>query len=222
MYLSLDGSATIYVNTSVPALNALRGSSFDARPNAPLDRAAVRDYFTSPATRVTRVSTSRRNDRRFVHVRIEVDDVRRSVGGARSRGRRISSANAADRLSADDRRRGGRSGRTRCGWTGQEIVAFRLHLPSRVVYHNAGPGNLRRGNILVWEQPLAERLRGAPLTLDARMESQSILYSTLLLFGGTFAAVAVMFAVVIWRILRAGRAAWARAEGFGKRGAMTG
>ena len=32
MYLSLDGSATIYVNSSVAALNALRGASFDAEP----------------------------------------------------------------------------------------------------------------------------------------------------------------------------------------------
>src|SRR5687768_5179749 len=77
MYLSLDGSATIYVNSSVPALNALRDAPFDARTNAPLDRAAVREYFTTPVTRVTRVSTSWRNNRRFVHVRLAVDDVRR-------------------------------------------------------------------------------------------------------------------------------------------------
>src|SRR5262249_28478899 len=54
MYLSLDGSATIYVNSSVAALNALRGTSFDSDPSAPVDRAAVRDYFTTPVTRVTR------------------------------------------------------------------------------------------------------------------------------------------------------------------------
>ena len=33
VYLSLDGSATIYVNSSVPVLNALRGASFDVRPD---------------------------------------------------------------------------------------------------------------------------------------------------------------------------------------------
>ena len=98
-------------------------------------------------------------------------------------------------------------------WTGEEIVAFRLHIPSRIVFHNAGPGNPQRGNILAWEQPLAERLRSTPLTLDARMEPQSILYSTLLLFAGTFVAVAMMFAVVVWRILRAGRAGGLAATG---------
>src|ERR1700750_271551 len=66
MYLSLDGSATIYVNSSVAALNALRGTSFDIDPSATIDRGAVRDYFTTPVTRVTRrPSLSRRSNRRF-------------------------------------------------------------------------------------------------------------------------------------------------------------
>ena len=43
-----------------------------------------------------------------------------------------------------------------------------LHLPSKITYHNAGAANLRRGNILVWEQSLGDRLRGEPLVLDAR------------------------------------------------------
>ena len=47
MYLSLDGTATVYVNASLPALNALRGTSFDASPNARVDRAAIRAYFTA-------------------------------------------------------------------------------------------------------------------------------------------------------------------------------
>ena len=88
------------------------------------------------------------------------------------------------------------------GWTGREIVAFRLHLPSKIAYHNALPE--RRGNILVWEQTLADRLRGVPLTLDARMETQSILYRTVALFGATFVAVAMTFTIVIWWILRRG------------------
>src|SRR5438094_668169 len=42
-------------------------------------------------------------------------------------------------------------------WTGRETVAFRLHVPSKIADHNAGPENLKRGNILVWEQSLADR-----------------------------------------------------------------
>src|SRR5215212_8526953 len=72
VYLSLDGSATIYVNSSLSALNALRGTSFDASPAARLDTAAVRAYYSSASTRVIRVSQSRRSNRRFVHVRLDV------------------------------------------------------------------------------------------------------------------------------------------------------
>src|SRR4051794_32218705 len=42
VYLSLDGTATVYVNASIPALNALRGATFNPNPQAPVDREAVR------------------------------------------------------------------------------------------------------------------------------------------------------------------------------------
>src|ERR1700722_2702721 len=77
VYLSLDGSATMYVNTSLAALNALRGTSFDLNPSARVDRDALRAFYSTADTRVTRVSQSRRNGRQFVHVRLDVDDVRR-------------------------------------------------------------------------------------------------------------------------------------------------
>jgi len=77
IYLSLDGSATVYVNTSVAALDALRGAPFDASPNGQIRRDDVRAWFTTPVTRVTRTpNTSRRSGRRFVHVRLDVDDIK--------------------------------------------------------------------------------------------------------------------------------------------------
>jgi len=190
----------------VPVLNALRGASFDVRPNAPLDRAAVREYFTTPVTRVTRVTTSRRNNRRFVHVRLDIDDIRRLGQAPPFAWSSYQFSNAGEIVTY--RQTVGAAAGKPMGegrWSGQEIVAFRLHIPSRIVFHNAGPGNPRRGNILAWEQPLTERLRSTRLTFDARMEPRSILYSTLLLFAGTFAAVAVLFGALIWWILRAGR-----------------
>jgi hypothetical protein len=204
-YLSLDGSATIYVNSSVPALNALRGTSFDTAPSADIDRGAVRDYFTTAVTRVTRrPALSRRSNRRFVHVRVDVDDVRRLSEAPPF-------AWSAYRFGKDgasylyEQTVGAAAGKTvTTNWSGSEAVAFRLHVPSRVVGSNAGASNLRRGNILVWEQPLAERLRGAPLTLEARMEPESILYRTLALFGVTIVAVVLAFVALIWWILRRG------------------
>src|SRR5262249_22798957 len=72
VYLSLDGSAAVYVNASLAALNALRGARFDASPDARFDAAAVQAFYAGPEVRVTRVTQSRRNSRRFAHVRLEV------------------------------------------------------------------------------------------------------------------------------------------------------
>jgi hypothetical protein len=204
LYLSLDGSATVYVNASVPALDRLRGAAFPTGVNADLDRDAIREWFASPVAAVTRRPTlSRRSGRRFVHVRLETDDVA-SLSGARPLAwstytfrkdgdlfeyRQIVGAPQASSIGYS-------------GWTGEEIVAFRLHLPSTVVSTSASPENRKRGNILVWEQPLKDRLRGEPVVLDARIESQSILSRTLLLFGATFFAVAVSAGFVLWWLAR--------------------
>jgi hypothetical protein len=81
-----------------------------------------------------------------------------------------------------------------------------MHIPSEIPFHNS-PRPPQRGNILEWEQPLAARLRGTPLELRVTMEPRSILYSTLILFGSTILAVAATFAIVIWWVVRRGRAA---------------
>jgi len=83
----------------------------------------------------------------------------------------------------------------------------RVHLPSRIRYHNAGPGNLKRGNILVWEQSLADRQAGKPLEIEARIEETSILYSTLMLFAVSGALAIMVLAAIIWWVVRKGRRA---------------
>jgi hypothetical protein len=198
VYLSLDGSATVYVNSSLAALNALRGTSFATAANAPLDRDAVRAFFSTPVTRVTDITASRRSSRRFVHVKLDVDDVGRLGEAAPFAWSAYEFRREGD-LYLYRQRIGPAAGREPgdVGWSGREIVAFRLHLPSRIEYHNTG-GSIGRGNILEWEQPLTERLRGTPMSLDARMDPESILYRTLWLFGWTFAAVAITFILIIW------------------------
>ena len=91
------------------------------------------------------------------------------------------------------------------GWNGNEVVAFRVHIPSMIAFHNAPSKKVQRGNILEWEQPLAERLKGVPLDLEVNMEPDSILHTTLLLFGSTIVLAAAAFVVVIWRVARHGR-----------------
>jgi hypothetical protein len=206
MYLSLDGSATVYVNSSIAALNALRGTSFDAGPRARIDREQVRSYFETPVTHVHgRVATSRRSDRQFVHVRLDVPDIRRLHEAAPFAWSTYQFTRDNSQYLYEQQVAGPPSPATVAdqGWSGREMVAFRLHLPSKITFHNTGT-NPRRGNILVWEQTLAERLHGVPLTLEARMQTQSILYRTLWLFGATFVTVAVSFGLLLWWILRRG------------------
>ena len=198
IYVSLDGSATVYVNASIAALNALRGTSFDVSPTARIDRAAVRDYYSTSNTHVSRVSSTRRSSRRFVHVRIDVDDVRRLGEAAPFAWSTYQFERVRDEF-VYRQQIGAAAGRNpgRVGWKGQELVAFRLHLPSRITSNNSG-GTERRGNILVWEQPLGDRRHGKALTLDVRMQTESILSRTLWLFAATFVAVAAAFALLIW------------------------
>jgi hypothetical protein len=200
IYLSLDGSATLYVNSSLAALNALRGTRFDTDPSAAIGKAAVSDYFTSADAAVTHVAFSRRNARRYVHVRLDVADVRRLASAPPFNWSAYTFARDGNLMIYRQKVGGAPQSPDGARWTGHEVVAFRVHVPSKVVYHNVD--RVRRGNILALEQPLTARLAGLPLELEARMETQSILYRTLWLFGAALLAVAAMFAVIIWRVVK--------------------
>jgi hypothetical protein len=206
IYLFLDGTATVNVNASVAALVALRGADLPIDPKARVDRRRVRAFFEGQGARVTRVSLSRRHGRRFVHVGIDVDDIRtlhRLAAFSWSTYRFEREGNvfvytqtvgkAADHAVGD------------VGWTGDEVVMFKMHLPSQIPFHNAPSRRTERGNILEWEQPLSERLHGVPVDVQVNLEPETILYSTLLLFGATVVAAAVTFGVVIWWVWRRGR-----------------
>jgi hypothetical protein len=205
VYLALDGSATIYVNGSLAAINALRGASFDSSSGAPFDRAKISAFYSTPVTRAVTVTSSRRSGRRFAYVRLDVDDIRnlsRAAPFAWSTYRFERDGDEYVFRQSVGRAAGHDVGDV--GWSGRELVTFRLHPPSTILSTNASAGNRRRGNILAWEQSLEDRRRSVPLFFDARMQTQSILYRTLWLFGATFAAVAATFGAAIWWVLRRG------------------
>jgi hypothetical protein len=199
IFLALDGSATVYVNASVPALVALRGARLPLDPNARLDRMVVRDFYQTPVSTVESVTTSRREGRRYVHLRLDVPDIRRLHEAAPFAWSAYRYLEGPDRFEFGQRMQasaGQDAGNA--GWSGDELIAVRLHLPSRVDFHNSPSRTIERGNIIVWEQPLAERIKGVPLGIEARMEKESILFRTLALFGGMAVLVAITFAGVIW------------------------
>jgi len=206
IYLALDGTATVNVNASIASLVALRGVDLPTGVRERVDRAEVRRFFEGAGATVTSVSLSRRHKRRFAHVSIDVDDVRKLsqlAPFAWSRYRLDPREDAVDFQQTV----GKGTGRpvSNVGWDGSEIVAFRMHIPSEILFHNASEA--QRGNILEWDQPLSARLTGEALDLQVNMEPRSILYSTLLLFGGTVLAAAAAFAIAIWLIARKGRTA---------------
>jgi hypothetical protein len=203
VYLALDGSATVYVNASVPALVALRDAPLEVDPRARLDRNDVRAFFASPVTEVASVTTSRRQGRRYVHVRLDIEDIRRLGEAPPFSWSRYSLSDEGE--VAVFRQQVGASARRDVGdvgWTGQELVAFRLHLPSRVPSHNAPSGAIERGNIIRWEQSLAERLEGRPVDIEVHMEPESILFQTLTLFAATSVAAVAAMGLAVWWVMR--------------------
>ena len=120
----------------MPALVALRGIELDTRPTARLDRAGPAAVLSGNGVNVTRISSSRRHGRRFVHLRIDIDDVRklqRVEGVLVGDGPSLRQQGDQYRLSVSTSvPPGGRRDVGNVGWDGGEIVAFRLHLPARI------------------------------------------------------------------------------------------
>jgi hypothetical protein len=205
LYLDVDGSASIYVNASIAALVALRGVALDPAPESSPEPERVRALFAAPGVDVGAPSFYRRRGRPFVRVRVTASDLAglhrvpplawssyalRRNGGMlvfhQTVGKPAGTPSAAFH------------------WNGNELVAFRLHAPSKILFENA-TSDVQRGNILAWEQPLADRLAGAPLDLRVEMEPESILRSTLFLFGGAVVAALGAMAFAVWRLVRRGR-----------------
>jgi hypothetical protein len=213
VYIDLDGSATIIVNASLASLAALHGLDVPLEPGAPVDRDAIRRMYSSAVTEVTRVSRPwRRDGRRFVQVRLEATDVRRLPSTRTFAGARYTFAASGENVQFQQEL-GVPAGKPvgDVGWDGTELVAVRLHIPSRVTFHNAPSHLVERGNIVTWEQPLKARLAGEPLQVDVRFGSQRILVLTVTLFLAAMAAAVVTLGGLIWWVVRKGRQRAARA-----------
>jgi hypothetical protein len=224
--LGLDGSGTLVVNASIPALIALHSLPLDPDPRARGDetRRRVREVYTSPFAEVMRVNTWTKYGRRFVGVRLRFPDVR-----ALPKAPPFAWSTYELHQDGDHHvfRHTLHAPLTPPGfagvseWRGNELVAFRVHLPSRVLFYNArdvdDPSRIRtidRGNIITWEQRLRDRLSNAPIAyaedrtpnvMEVRMDSQSILYRTLWLFALAFTAAIAVLALLIWLTMRRGQ-----------------
>jgi hypothetical protein len=219
--LRLDGSATLTVNASVQALAALHGLHLDSDPRSRADvlKSEARAAFTSPYSEVTGVSVWTKSGRRFVGVRLRVPDVRQLSKAAPFAWSAYDLHEEGDLAIYRQTVTGKGSSDPDAGWRGDELIAFRLHLPARIRFHNSrdfrtgAVRDIGRGNILTWEQTLRDRLAGKPIAwsgdhragvMEAHMDRESILYRTLWLFGIAFAAAIVVIAGLIWLTVRRG------------------
>jgi hypothetical protein len=210
LYLGVDGEAQVVIDTSIPALVALRGVPIDPSPRVQIDRDQVRRLFSVSGCSNVRVGQSWiRRGRRFVQIRVTAANVNdlKACGplswasytfereGNVIHYKQIVGAAATGSPGA-------------VNWDGSELVAFKLHLPSKIIYQNVkrledgSNGTTERGNILTWEQRLSDRRAGAPVEMEVRMDSQSILYRTLWLFAGAFLAAVIVLMLLIWMTMR--------------------
>ena len=213
LYLAVTGSATVIVDASVAALVALRGLPLDPSPRALLDLERVRQAYETGACHVTRVGQPwYRHGRRFIQIQLRVADVRALT----TCGPLAWSAYTFEHRPGQiwfEQRVGPAAGGDPpgVGWTGGELVAFKLHLPSKITFHNvrrlednttSAPD---RGNILTWEQRLTDRRAGAPIDIQVQMDEQSILHRTLWMFLGSFVAAVLVLTALIWWTIRKGK-----------------
>lgn len=217
LYLGVTGAATLVIDSSIPALVALRNLPLDPSSTAHVDRDQVRRLFATAGCRDVKVGQPwTRKGRRFVQISVEASDVRQLAAC----GPVAWSTFVFEREQQGEREiihyeqtvgppAAGDPGKV--NWDGSELVGFKLHIPSRIIFHNVkrledgSNGEPDRGNILTFEQRLEDRRAGQPIAMEVRMDSQSILYRTLWLFAGAFVAAVSLLMSMAWLTVRRGR-----------------
>jgi len=209
LHLGVDGSADVIINTSLPALAALRGFRLDPM----IDRDGIRQQVEKAGCANPRVGRPwTRRGRRFAQIRLAVGDVRwlrecpllswsaytfEIDAGVIRFTQVVGAASGVDPGPVN--------------WDGGEVVGFKLHVPSRIVFHNVkrledgSNGAAERGNILAWEQYLSDRRASRPVQMEVQMDSRSILFHAVRLFLGALAAAVAVLGVAIWLVIRRGR-----------------
>jgi hypothetical protein len=213
LYLGVDGSATVVIDASIAALVALRALPLDPSMRTRVDRAAVRALFEEGGCGGVEVGQPWvRRGRRFVQVHVaaaHVDELERCKPLSWSSYEFTRSDQQIEFVQEVGPPTPGDPGAI--NWNGSELVGFKLHAPSRVHYHNVRrledgmPGQPDRGNILTWEQRLADRRNALPLRMEVRMGAESILFRTLSLFAMAFVAAVTLIAGLIWITVRRAR-----------------
>ncbi len=200
-FLQVDGSGELRVSGSelvFPVLHPrLKEMSEDA----------LGEYFATPSLSVVSVQDSTRGEARFYHVRGRFESWNRLCEHGAFAARTCSFVDEGDALALRTVIRAETV--PIAEGTGSRLIAFRFHIPSALRHHNA-PDGIQRGNIVGWERTLEEHLTGAPLSIEARFDHQSVLAMALQVLGLAILLVLLTIGVSLLIIYRIGRKQLAR------------
>jgi hypothetical protein len=205
-WLRVDGSGSVRVTGRPGLWAAFKNISHPDADDGSLQQAA-RLLFEASGLQVRRVTLTRRGGERYLFVAADFKDVNRLWGSPAFPDLRIHLVKEGERLrlkgdwfrpldspEIGDRDREG-------------TAAVRFHLPSKLYEHENAANGVERGNIVSWRQPTAEALLRRPLEFGALMDSRSILWSTLGLFGSAIALALLLLGGALWLVFRKGRRA---------------
>jgi hypothetical protein len=204
-WLRVDGSGTVNV-TGRPALwTAFKALGDPDDPDATATREAARELFERSGLEVKRVTLTHRGGHAYLFVSADFPDVSH-----------LSYTPAFPDLRVALRAEGGRL-RLEGSWQRpldaprigdrdrEGLMAVRFHLPSKVYAHRNAADGVERGNILGWRQEVSAALDGERLDFGAVMDERSILFSTVVLFGGAVVLAVILLALALWAVVRRGR-----------------
>ena len=196
VFLRLDGSGRFRVSGSREALGTL----------LPLSRVTVetvRDHFDEPQVELDSVRETERDGRSFIHVQARFSDWSRLCEHPAFSGRNCSLVIGPDVLEIEATVPGPQ-------WSGRVAtdpdapIAFRIHFPSTVAFHNS-PNEIERGNIVRWQRSMGEHFAREPLVIQARFEKRSVLETTVMVLIAAVSLVAVAITGAILLMVRKGR-----------------
>jgi hypothetical protein len=202
-WLNTDGSGTVHV-TGRPALWAAFKGLGRAQDEVPAARDAARSLFEQSGLRVNRVTVTSRGGQAYLFVAADFDDVNRLPGTAAFPDLEISLRREGERLYLGGAWRPP-PGTDIPGPHRTGLLAARFHLPSKVYEHRNAADGVERGNILSWRREVAAATDGSPLEFGAVMDDRSILFSTVLLFGGAIVLALLLLAAAFALVARRGR-----------------
>jgi hypothetical protein len=204
-WLRVDGSGTVNV-TGRPALwTAFKALGDPEDPDGSATREAARELFERSGLRVKRVTLTHRGGQAYLFVSADFSEVSRLSYTPAFPDLRVALQAEGGRLHLEGRWQRPLDAPDIGDRDREGLMAVRFHLPSKVYGHRNATDGVERGNILGWRQEVSAALDGDPLDFGAVMDERSILFSTVVLFGGAVVLAVILLALALWAVVRRGR-----------------